>query len=418
MAYAKRTPVHRIFIARREHGAVPLDTDMPAGSTPALLPNLVPPLVLGTATLATQAFAGAPLTSLLEGVCRGSEHPASIAFDQGLAMQLTFRREPGLVLQAAALAQSQVYRVRATEGGRPRILAFCAPGNLMTNTPLEFLAEGAGAQLDLLFVSTEGPLPARVPDHDVAFCAVSETAPDILARLAPWLTAWPRRVLNAPPAAARLTRDGAARLLSGIDEVLVPEADCLDAAALAATPDDWFPCLVRPAGTHAGEGLLLVTDREALDHAIGDLRARNYNRTRFVDYRSKDGLYRKYRVALVAGQPLLCHMAISDRWMVHYLNAGMVEHPERRAEETRMMEIFESTLGRRHGKAFAAIGERLGLDWVVIDCAEAPDGRLLFFEADVAAIVHAMDPPDLYPYKRAAMTRVFEAFRAMLVSAL
>ena len=66
---------------------------------------------------------------------------------------------------------------------------------------------------------------------------------------------------------------------------------------------------------------------------------------------------------------------------------------------------------------FAAIGERLGLDWVVMDCAEARDGKLLFFEADVAAIVHAMDPPELYPYKRAAIARIIDSFRALLVSA-
>ena len=49
-----------------------------------------------------------------------------------------------------------------------------------------------------------------------------------------------------------------------------------------------------------------------------------------------------------------------------------------------------------------------------VDCAEMPDGRLLFFEADVAMIVHAMDPPELFPYKRAQMNKVFGAFQAML----
>ena len=44
----------------------------------------------------------------------------------------------------------------------------------------------------------------------------------------------------------------------------------------------------------------------------------------------------------------------------------------------------------------------------------AKDGRLLLFEADVALIVHAMDPPDLYPYKVPAMAKLFAAFRDML----
>ncbi|MEJ1978546.1 MAG: hypothetical protein WDN49_22960 [Acetobacteraceae bacterium] len=42
----------------------------------------------------------------------------------------------------------------------------------------------------------------------------------------------------------------------------------------------------------------------------------------------------------------------------------------------------------------------IGLDYFSIDCSEDRDGRLLVFEADVAAIIHSMDPPDLYPYRR------------------
>ncbi|MGH7192503.1 MAG: ATP-grasp domain-containing protein, partial [Candidatus Saccharimonadales bacterium] len=62
----------------------------------------------------------------------------------------------------------------------------------------------------------------------------------------------------------------------------------------------------------------------------------------------------------------------------------------------------------------AAIAERIGIDYFAIDCGEAPDGRLLVFEADVAMIVHAMDPPALFPYKGPAMRRLFDAFAALL----
>jgi hypothetical protein len=39
---------------------------------------------------------------------------------------------------------------------------------------------------------------------------------------------------------------------------------------------------------------------------------------------------------------------------------------------------------------------------------------LLVFEADNTAIVHDMDPPDIFPYKVPQMRKVFEAFAAML----
>ena len=63
-----------------------------------------------------------------------------------------------------------------------------------------------------------------------------------------------------------------------------------------------------------------------------------------------------------------------------------------------------------------AIARRIGLDYFAIDCGVMPDGRLVLFEADIAMIVHAMDPPDLFPYKAPQMRKVFDAFRAMLLS--
>ena len=52
----------------------------------------------------------------------------------------------------------------------------------------------------------------------------------------------------------------------------------------------------------------------------------------------------------------------------------------------------------------------LGLDYFAIDCAECPNGSLLLFEADVAMIVHDMDPVDMFPYKKPAMKRLLGAF--------
>jgi hypothetical protein len=36
------------------------------------------------------------------------------------------------------------------------------------------------------------------------------------------------------------------------------------------------------------------------------------------------------------------------------------------------------------------------------------------FEADNTAIVHDMDPPDVFPYKLPQMRRIFDAFAVML----
>jgi hypothetical protein len=78
------------------------------------------------------------------------------------------------------------------------------------------------------------------------------------------------------------------------------------------------------------------------------------------------------------------------------------------------MESFETTFAERHRAALADLHERLGLDYVIIDCAEMPDGRLLIFEADIAMVIHSLDSPDIFPYKQGQMAKVFAAFCAMI----
>jgi hypothetical protein len=136
----------------------------------------------------------------------------------------------------------------------------------------------------------------------------------------------------------------------------------------------------------------------------------------FVDYSGADGRFRKLRVALVDGRPFLVHLAISDHWMVHYLNAGMDQDGAKRAEEAAMMASFDAGFAARHAAAFAAIHALYGLDYLALDCAEDRDGRLLVFEADTAMIVHDMDPPGLYPYKAPALRKLFAAFQALVAA--
>ena len=140
--------------------------------------------------------------------------------------------------------------------------------------------------------------------------------------------------------------------------------------------------------------------------------------SRFVDYRGEDGLFRKYRIVLIEGRPFICHMAISSHWMIHYLNAGMTESAEKRAEEARFMANFDEEFALRHADAFRAIYERMGLDYLGIDCGETADGSLLIFEVDSNMVVHALDPVDIFPYKQPQMRKVFAAFRQMLINAM
>jgi hypothetical protein len=385
----------------------------------------VPPVILGPADLTGYAYQGNGYESLIDRIDASligssADTEAARLFDTGLACQLAFRRAEGLGLQENALDHSQVFRIRAGTHKPLRLLALAGPGDLMVNTPLDFITNAIDVRLDLLYLRPGVPLPAVIPDHDVAFFAQGEADPDTLIRLQALFDAWPRPALNNPGLLPGLARDALARSLADVPAIRSPAAIAVTRAALDAglrsgrPAGVGYPCLIRPADSHAGAGLALLETQAALAAYLSRSFAPAFFLTAFADYISPDGFYRKSRVAFVDRRPFLCHKAISRDWMVHYLNAGMTESADKRAEEAYAMATFDTGFARRHAAAFAALHDRLGFDYYSIDCAETRDGRLLVFEADTAAVVHLMDPPDLFPYKQPQMRKVFAAFEDML----
>jgi hypothetical protein len=402
-------------------------------SLPALSDLLVPPVVRGIASLTTSAYHGEDCARFVRnwwpefGIPPSTEETAQI-YDASIAFQLAFRRAPGLVLQDCALAESQIYRIGgdAEDSKLLRLLAFVGPGDLMSNTPLEFLTGELNVRLDLLYIQPHCALPPVIPEHDIAFFGLSDASPATLARLSALYARWPRPVLNDPRFLPALERDTLCQSLAGLPCVCSPATVAIARTGLDRhvqsghpiegfdTRNNPYPYLIRPLNSHAGAGLALVQHRAGLADYLRSSLDKTFFITAFEDYSSPDGLYRKFRVAFIDRQPFLCHLAISSQWMVHYLNAGMTESAEKRAEEARAMAEFDQGFARRHAAAFDALHERMGFDYYSIDCAETRDGRLLVFEADAAAIVHLMDPPDLFPDKQPQMRRVFAAFEDLL----
>lgn len=390
----------------------------------------------GLAELMTLAFNGVDLTPLGQTLLKSAyDNPgpssANALMDVATILHLKGNHEVACQMQECALQFSQLYRLPAKEEPALRVLALYAQGDLNANTPLEFLVENSDIELNILYLNDGLSSLRNVPPHDVLFVAVGESQPNqsLLRRLQTIIPEWPRPVLNPPDRIACLARDTASRLLGSAPGVVMPvsvkvgrpvlEAVSRGASELSTIEESLeFPIIVRPVGSHAGMGLVKAADSGELFEYLQTMPQSEFYLSRFVDYRSTDGLFRKYRVVLIDGHPFASHMAISREWMVHYLNAGMTESPGKRAEEARFMESFDEEFGARHRSALCAIAERIGLNYLVIDCAESQDGRLLVFEIDSSAVVHAMDPAELFPYKKVQMQKVFAAFRAMLIKAI
>ncbi|ARJ65890.1 hypothetical protein WV31_09570 [Magnetospirillum sp. ME-1] len=390
---------------------------------------------MGMARLTTMAFHGENMVPSAIELLKRSEadhSDAAALLDLATIHFLLGHEEAGLTYQERALALDQVYRepTDAADGddGAIRLLAFAAPGNLMSNVPIQFLLEDSDIRLDLLFVVPGEDLPERVPGHDMAMVIVgeSEANREILERIAAFADLWPcPPVLNDPRKVLQLSRDGVSTLLAGAPGIRIPATTRVDPQDLARLgrgeaalsdllPDGSFPVIARPVDSHAGKGLAKLDAPSTIGLYLAAHPAEAYYLSSFVDYRGEGGMFRKYRIAMIDGKPYVCHMAVSDHWMIHYLNADMRESAEKRAEEARAFATFDEDFAARHAGAFAAMAERIGLDYFAMDCAETPEGELLVFEADTAMIVHAMDPPDIFPYKAPQMRRIFKAFQDML----
>jgi hypothetical protein len=339
-------------------------------------------------------------------------------------------REKGLEVQAAAIADQPLYRRPVAGEPTLRVLTFMTPGDFTANTPLDFLLEGSSVEQINCYIDGP-PSPQDMPAHDLAFLAIgeSEEAAPLLAKLENALAHWPRPVLNArPQLIAGLTRDGVAERFVDHPRVLCPTVrrisrgaafdlatGALDIAGLADGLA--WPIIVRPVGTHAGHGMQKLSAAAELAAYLSEQEGEAFYLTAFHDYSGADGLFRKLRVVFIQGRPFIAHMAVSEHWMVHYLNADMDQSEAKRAEEAAMMATFDDGFARRHAAAFGDLCAAYPLDYFGIDCAETADGRLLVFEADVAMIVHAMDPEDLFPYKQPAMRKLFDAFVGCLHAA-
>ena len=378
-----------------------------------------PAAPMGLARLAKLAFEGADLTPLRRALherCSASRDDAAALLDLSLIEQLTGNLASGLACQHAALGRTRLFRSppTATEPAL-RLLALLAPGDVGTNAPLEFLLEGSNVALDLLYVVPGAPVEEPLPRFDLAIVAAGESDANraVLAEIARLTAHWTVPVLNEPRRIAHLSRARVAALMQDAPGLYAPTTRRVPRRTLENGALN-FPIIVRPIDSHAGRGLARIVDRAALEAYLGERGEASYFVAPYIDYSSADGLFRKYRIAFVGGVPYACHMAISDDWMIYYLNAGMRESEAKRAEEEQFFATFDSDFAARHRSALAAVSERIGLDYFAIDCGEMPDGRLLLFEADVAMIVHDMDPRDLFPYKGPQMRKVFAAFTAML----
>lgn len=377
-----------------------------------------PSPMIGPARLIRAAFEGTDMAAWADAILSRAgdgDLEAGTALDLATILLLMHRFDTALQLQNEVLGSCRHFQLQSNvPGAATRVLAIVTAGDLMANTPVDFLLDDPGIQVEYLYVLAGEAVPDPLPDHDVCIIGVAYSTANepVLEALASAASRWSRPVVNQPGNVLRTSRHGLAEALAGAEGITIPTVVRVTRPVSDTLPDGLrYPVLIRPIDTHAGNALQKLERREDLEAYSAESDADTYYITQFYDYRGPDGLFRKLRIVLVDGVPFLCHMAIRDHWMIHYLNAGMNEDPGKRDAEAEAMATFDQVFAPRHRTAFAEIHRRTGLDYLILDCAEDREGRLLIFEADTGMVIHDMDPVELYPYKRPQMRKVFAAFQ-------
>ena len=342
--------------------------------------------------------------------------------------QLKGKQEQGLEYQALALQQCQIFETFSDVEPTLDLLVLAAPIHMGGNTPIDFLVAGSSIRHRTVFLGPELELPGQLPEHDVLLVAAPGDSGEnrkYLEFIKEFVDDADLPVLNNPEAIGRLERDELARIIGDTPGVKLPDVARVSRAQLQlfASLGKWeaaeftalgTPFLIRPVGSHAGRNLEKLQAWTDIPAYLQRCQDEQFFISSFLDYRSRDNNFRKYRIIFVGGEPFACHMAISDQWKIWYMNADMHLSEAKRSEEQDFMVNFDETFRRRHEHALCEVANRIGLDYFGIDCAESAEGELVIFEADNALIVHDMDPPEIFPYKALQMQKIFAAFTELV----
>jgi hypothetical protein len=312
-----------------------------------------------------------------------------------------------------ALGGSRVLTTAAKATPAMAVLALYRIGPWEANLPFELVVDESRTTVHRLFISDEDDerlFDQALPPYDAVICAIAESdrAQHALTLAERFASRAAVPVINRPATVASLSRDRVRARFAGSRNVLAPPVERAPRAALAALQVG-SALVVRPIGSQAGIDLARIEDNAALRDYLARDASEDYFVMPFVDYKSADGFYRKYRIMYVNGVPYPYHLAISPSWMIHYYNAPMQEHQWMRDEEERFIDDLGAAFPGKLAGAINEIARAIPLTYFGIDCSITPDRRVLLFEVDAAMLVHGTDDPAMFAYKRRAFERVQRA---------
>ncbi|MEJ5339255.1 MAG: hypothetical protein WHS43_06335 [Aquificaceae bacterium] len=226
-------------------------------------------------------------------------------------------------------------------------------------------------------------------------------------------------IINHPQYVMKLSRDTVYEILKGIDGLIVPKVlrikpDSLKFIKEIADKEAMYPFIFREVGVHTyHEAVLVKSYKDVSLLERYPFRGEEYYLVKFVDYKSKDGLYRKYRVFIIDGKLYPRTMIVSDYWNIHGRDRERVmdKYEKYRHEERKWLECFD---GKEY-KPLVEIYKRIKLDVFIVDFGILQDGSIVLFEASPCFKYQAYSGTDpKYSYQAPFVTSIKKAVRELI----
>lgn len=240
-----------------------------------------------------------------------------------------------------------------------------------------------------------GPIVNYIADPDLCSKALRIASANAARLGRPWF--------NHPDRIIASTRERVATVLQGIDGLVVPRVvrcnaacgrDIIEAIAEGGLR---YPVLLRSVGEHGGRTLVRVDGPDAeREFERAAAAGKDLYLTEFHDFADEDGLYRRYRFAVVGGEVFIKSVVMGSGWNLHA--SSRIWNDATIAQERQIIESFDTALAPRIQPIIDAIYDRLGLDYFGIDCAVRSDGSILLFEANATMniLIEIKLQPDLW----------------------
>ena len=325
-----------------------------------------------------------------------------------------------LFRQARDLRPLITWRARKERADFSLLLLY-APGSGCT--PVNYLVRNAAFDCHFYCVLPDGvqhlELLREKADLVINTIADADYGREILPYAQDLVQRLGRPTLNPPDRVMASDRETVARRLDGIPRCRIPKTRRLSGRQLLQAGKNEslagfaLPLLVRLAGNHGGDDFEKFSQPSAISDFVSRHPEADYYLTEYLDYRSADGYFRKYRLMYLDGALYPYHLAIHDDWKVHHFRTDMANQEWMRREEESFLKAPQLVFHAEQLAALRAVAGATGLDYCGIDCALDSQGRVVVFEANAAMLVH--DEKDrLFAYKNPYIARIKEAFAAKL----